>query len=70
MRFSTDASSFILVTSTDDSGPDAAGRAFPAYPHLGISLWIIESASHKAFLMADDISCRKFKELDEEGPCG
>jgi hypothetical protein len=53
-----------------NAGSNAAGRAFPPYPHLGISLWITEPASRKAFSVAERNFHNTFNWLDEEAACG
>ena len=53
-----------------DASPSETGRRFPPYPHLGITLWIIEITSDEAFSRIEQSFFRKFNMLDEEAPCG
>lgn len=53
-----------------DANPSETGRRFLAYPHLWITLWIMEITSDEAFSRIVQSFFRKFTMLDEEEPCG
>ncbi len=54
----------------NETGRDSTGRGFPSYPHLWITLWIMEPASVRRFSEVDRNFLSEFNRLDEEATCG
>ena len=59
-----------LAVVSHEGGHTVTGLTFPPYPHLWITLWIIESTSGEAFSMVDRNFLCQFNQLEEEASCG
>ena len=60
----------MLYIVGSELGRTETGRRFQPYPHLGITLWIMQITSGEGFSRIVLSFYCKFNRLDEEAPCG